>query len=141
MYGKTICDLKDLELIGGDDIVIVCTDDTESEYCGTLGITILAGTGSYILAANKRRLKTFDVDRETGQFLGTCTRIGAEELRSATVNNDEDRLTVKLKTSSWKCTYATNNKLHGHEQEDEILKLKEFFGTGFNESFTEAEAP
>jgi len=132
MFSRAISYLKDIDMIGNDDIVIACMDNTAKA-------TILGGTAAsgraerYILAANKDFLSIFDVDRKTGEFLGTCTKIGSDEIKGARVNGGLISFSVKLITDSRKCTYATSNRFQGRRQKEDIEKLKELFESGFTE--------
>jgi len=136
MLNETICRLREMELIGNDDIVITCTENHEKaqpEVCERSGATIFVEKGRYILAANNDCLRIFDVDRRTGSFLGIFYRIEKKEITAAAINGRSGSFCVRLITPSGKFTYATKNRLCGRDQENEIARLKEYFTSYFAE--------
>jgi len=140
MFDQAISHLKNIDMIGNDDIVIACMDNVTKATIlgGAIGAAIASSrAGRYILAANKEYLSIFDVDKKTGEFLGTCTKIGSNEIKGAKVKGGLGSFSVKLRTDSWKGTYATSNKFQGRHQKDDIAKLKELFESDFTDEENE----
>ena len=128
MYDRAINYLKNLEMIDKEDIIVACTDCATTP---TASAGACADEVHYILAANDEGLRIFDVDRRTGTFLGTYSRIVKDEITAAGINGSMGSFTLTLRTVSERLAYETNVKLYGREQKGEILRLKEYFRSGF----------
>jgi hypothetical protein len=126
--------LKNIDLIGKDDIVIACMDNVIASAVpgGTIGNQIAFSIADrYIMAVNRHSLSLFDVDKETGEFLGICSKFGRKEIIGANVRNSLGSFSVTLRTASEKRVYKTGNMFHGYLQKDNIARLKEFFESDF----------
>jgi len=134
MYDKTISDLKNLGLIEQDDIAVACMDNITKSIAlfGAIGGAIAQSKASrYIVVANKDSLRIFDVEKKTGNYLGTCSTFRADEIAEAFVKGSLGTFNVVLKTTSGNYKYQTSNKFDKFLQKEEIGKLKAFFESSF----------
>ena len=135
MYDKVISELRSSDRIGADDIVVVCMDSTTKGALlgGAIGAAIAASKAShYVMVANGNSLAVFDVDKKTGEYLGTGSKFEKEDVISAVVRGGLGSFSILLKTNSEKHTFSTSNKFRGYVQKDQIAKLRELFKSGYN---------
>jgi len=127
MFDRAINSLRNLDMIDKSDIIVACTQSEEAAAPGTAA----ADECSYLLAANEDGLRIFEVDRRTGTFLGTYSKIEREAIRAAGVNGCLGSFSVRLRTETERIVYETSERLYGREQKSEIARLKRFFESGF----------
>ena len=100
---------------------------------GAIGAAIAQSkAGRYIVAVNKDGLRIFDVEKKTGEYLGTCSTFRTYEITEAFVKGSLGSFNVVLKTTSGNYKYQTSNKFDKYLQKEEIGKLKAFFESSFS---------
>ena len=135
IFDPTINNLKSLGHIEKDDIVIACIDQVSTGTVvlfGAIGAAIASSKAdTYIMAINGNGITLFDVDKKTGAYLGTQSRLTKEEIVKAGIKGGLGSFSIMLKITSEKRTYSTSNKFRGRHQKEEIEKIKEFLKSNF----------
>ncbi len=146
-YTKIIEELKNAGLISSSDKYAVACFKPESS---TNGITTMITTAKvdYILTANDKEIKLFDIDKKTGSYLGESTVFKKEDI-VYTKKRKERRFIYASKTLFRKCVigirfiaddfnhdYLLPKKMHGFEQKQAVTELydfvKEFYNTYYD---------
>jgi len=77
-YSKTIEVLKEKEHIKTGDKFAFCNYVPKTEYLGTITRTTYSKV-DYIIIANDEEIKILDIDKKTGEFLGTGVKFPKEK--------------------------------------------------------------
>jgi len=126
MYEDTINDLMNSGLIEKDDVVVACMDNVlkSALLFGAIGAAIASSKAKrYIIAANRNSIRIFDVEKKTGNYLGTCSTFKRMEVTDAVVKG----YYITLVTTSGKFKYMSAKKFEGRSQKDDVERLSAFF--------------
>jgi len=133
MYYVTVNNLVNYGLVKQGDIVVACMDSTASGafFGGAIGAAIASSNASrYIMAVNEKGVSLFDVDKKTGNYLGTCSEFKKEEILKASVGGLFGSFNIILKTASGSYKFQTKNKFYGYLQKEPVARLKAAFKSG-----------
>jgi len=157
MFEQTVNELKSLNYIEQNDIVVACMRGISMKslilvlipaaiggaLAGILGgmiagmivLTIVYSMATrHILAVNENGLRIFNVNKRTKDYLGTYSEFRKDEITEASVKGSRGSFNIILRTTSGNRPYMTKNKFEKYLQVEEIERLKVFFGSAFNKT-------
>ena len=126
MFENTINMLKSQGLILQDDIVVVCMESTASAgfWFGAIGAAIAAAKAKYyIISANQNEIRVFDLNKKTGEYLGTFFVINKSEIQKAVFSGLFGSFNFSFKSNSVNFKYQANNRF-GINQKEQLLPPK-----------------
>lgn len=122
-YGPTLATLRERGLVAADDVTIVCAEAPSASamfWGGAIGAAISSsGRGHAVVALNGDRIRIFDIDKSTGQYLETMAEFDRENLKKvkfSTVLTHE----ILLKSTEGDAHFVVANKFNGFEQKDAV---------------------
>lgn len=121
-YDVTIDKLRAGGLIDSDELVLLSMDSASAGAAvfGLVGAAIaLSNCSHYIFSTNGRDLKFFDIDKKTGEYLGTLTKIERSRIRKLSIS----MCTLVVKCDSGTLKYAFPKKMKGRKQKEDYKKV------------------
>jgi hypothetical protein len=138
MFEKVINELKKLDLIEQDDIVIAGMDKVSAStfvlFGAIDGAVAASGADRRIIAANKNSIRVFDVDKKTGEYLWTYSKFNKEEIRKLKAGLSLGSFGLTFKTGAGCHEYSANKKFQGYDQKEQLNKMKELFDSNFKDA-------
>ena len=117
MFYDTVNFLMGRGFIKPDDLVVACMDSTAAaSYWG--GAIAASNAGRYILAANASGVTLFDVDKKTGQYLGTCIVLNKMNILKARVSGFLGSWTLFVKTTAHTYKLQSRSTFSGYPQKE-----------------------
>lgn len=130
MFDVTIQNLKGAGLIYDGDIVLVCREAPSqfAYFGGAIGGAIAAANAkAFILCANEREIRLFDIDKKTGEYFGTFALINRGEIKKATASTFLGSGSIIIKTFNGSHRFQFAKKMRGFVQKEASVRLKELF--------------
>ena len=149
-YQKTIDELKENGLIKSDDKCAFCLFQAESESNGVTS-TILTSKTDYIMAANIDEINLFDIDKKTGEYLGSFLTFKKDDVTYAKKIKERNfiwaskgifggrNIAIHFIADSFVHDYLLPKKQNGFEQNDARSELFDFIKTIYNTHYTSLE--
>lgn len=147
-YLKTLDCLKENELIKPDDLCAVCLFKVEIENMGVVS-KVISSKVDYILAANTDELKLFDIDKKTGEYLGSFITFKKDDVKYTKKIKERNFIWASRGIFGGRCIgihfiaekfiheYILPKKHNGFEQNDARLKLFDFIKNTYNTHYDE----
>lgn len=147
-YTKTIEELKANGLIESGDKYAVAFFKPESSSNG-ITTTVTTSKFDYILTANEKEIKLFDIEKKTGKYLDSYLVFSKDDI-VYTKKRKERRFIYASKTLFRKCVigirfisedfnhdYVLPKKMHGYEQKQAVIELYNFVKEVYNTYYDE----
>lgn len=117
-YSIVIDKLKSSGMILSNEIVLVCQDVPSTSaaiFGGAIGSAIASGKlRHYIATFSKERIQFFDIDKQTGEYLGTMIKISSSEILK--LNISKLSKSIAIKTKDYKQKVCTGKKFRKFDQ-------------------------
>ena len=139
-YQKTIDVLTEKGYIDPGDKYAFCNYVPKSEYRGTVTVTTYSKV-DYFVVANDEEIKILDIDKKTGEFLGTGVKVNKE--KANWVNAYKGIFGGRYfgvwaeYMDDYREDYSIPKKFHGFVQEDKRLELYDFIKDTYNTYYKE----
>lgn len=135
MFENTIAQLKSQGLINESDIVIACRDASnvgKAQFWGgaIAAAAVQANAARFILAADEKSIRLFDVNKNTGDYLGSCVQFMKAEIVKAKFGG-LGTYTFVIKTATEKHLFQTTKKFYHFYQKEAVKQLKEFIKANY----------
>ena len=149
-YQKTIDCLKENGLIKPDDQCAFCLFKNESESNGVV-TTIISSKVDYIMAANADEIKLFDIDKKTGEYLGSFLTFKKDDVKYAKKIKERNfiwaskgifggrYIAIRFIAEKFVHDYILPKKHNGFEQNDARLQLFDFIKNTYNTHYDAQE--
>lgn len=147
-YSKTFADLKERGLIGDDDKYAVCLVVPESTSNGVIQ-TVTTSKIDYIMSVNSEELKLFDIDKNTGEYLGSYISFRKADLVYGKKRKERKIIyasrglfggmyvAIHFVAENFMHTYELPKKFHGFDQHDARAQLYAFVKDVYNSYYDE----
>jgi hypothetical protein len=88
---------------------------------GAIGNAIIKSGGKHhIMALNNTRLRVFEVNAKTGEYLGNCLTFRRDEITNIVLRNSLASFGIGLRTTSGNYKYSTFFKTGDYEQKEQV---------------------
>lgn len=130
-YSILINQLRSSGMVEEDEFVIVCkgAPSTLSALFGAIGVAFSsAAQNHFLLSVGKNRLQLFDIDKKTGKYAGTMTKLPIEDILKLKVSTFlMNEIAIKVKNAKYHL--MTSVKFKNFDQKETVNKAMSLLKT------------